>query len=161
MLCQPLSNEAAAFALAHGKTPEVAAAWINEVFGMPICSASPDSMPSAPNAAHLDIRFLPCPHSAHAAQPPLAPPTPATPQTQAAEARAPWLAAVESPPPRLHLNFDAEAFAAKVQQMDDEGFGNCTVTGSCEAACPKEISLDFIARLNREYGCALVKKGEV
>jgi len=50
---------------------------------------------------------------------------------------------------------------AMVQQMDDEGFGNCTVTGSCEAACPKEISLDFIARLNREYGCALVKKGEV
>ena len=31
-----------------------------------------------------------------------------------------------------------------VQQMDDEGFGNCTVTGSCEAVCPKEISLDFI-----------------
>ena len=50
---------------------------------------------------------------------------------------------------------------AMVQQMDDEGFGKCTVTGSCEAACPKEISLDFIARLNREYGCALVKKGEV
>ncbi len=50
---------------------------------------------------------------------------------------------------------------AMVQQMDDEGFGNCTVTGSCEAACPKEISLDFIARLNRDYGCALVKKGEV
>jgi len=50
---------------------------------------------------------------------------------------------------------------AMVQQMDDEGFGNCTVTGSCEAACPKEISLDFIARLNREYGCALVKNGEV
>ena len=50
---------------------------------------------------------------------------------------------------------------AMVQQMDDEGFGNCTVTGSCEAVCPKEISLHFIARMNREYGRALIKKGEV
>ena len=50
---------------------------------------------------------------------------------------------------------------AMVQQMDDEGFGNCTVTGSCEAVCPKEISLDFIARMNREYGRALIKRGEV
>ncbi len=45
-----------------------------------------------------------------------------------------------------------------VQQMDEEGFGNCTVTGSCEAVCPKEISLDFIARMNREYGRALIKR---
>jgi succinate dehydrogenase / fumarate reductase iron-sulfur subunit len=44
-----------------------------------------------------------------------------------------------------------------VTQMDSEGFGNCTVTGSCEAVCPKEINLDFIARLNREYGVALLK----
>ena len=50
---------------------------------------------------------------------------------------------------------------AMVKQMDGEGFGNCTVTGSCEAVCPKEISLDFIARMNREYGRALIKKGEV
>lgn len=50
---------------------------------------------------------------------------------------------------------------AMVKQMDDEGFGNCTVTGSCEAVCPKEISLDFIARMNREYGRALIKRGEV
>lgn len=50
---------------------------------------------------------------------------------------------------------------AMVKQMDDEGFGNCTVTGSCEAVCPKEISLDFIARMNREYGRALIKNGEV
>jgi len=42
-----------------------------------------------------------------------------------------------------------------VKKMDAEGFGNCTVTGSCEAVCPKEISLDFIARMNREYGAAL------
>ncbi len=44
-----------------------------------------------------------------------------------------------------------------VQQMDKEGFGNCTVTGSCEAVCPKEISLDFIAKMNREYGKAVLK----
>ena len=46
---------------------------------------------------------------------------------------------------------------AMVRQMDEEGFGNCTVTGSCEAVCPKEISLDFIAQLNREYGKAILK----
>ena len=45
-----------------------------------------------------------------------------------------------------------------VQQMDSEGFGNCTVTGSCEAVCPKEISLDFIAMMNREYFKALLRK---
>ena len=45
-----------------------------------------------------------------------------------------------------------------VKQMDAEGFGNCTVTGSCEAVCPKEISLDFIAQMNREYFRALLKK---
>lgn len=38
-----------------------------------------------------------------------------------------------------------------VEQMDKEGFGNCTVTGACEAECPKGISLENIARLNREY----------
>lgn len=38
-----------------------------------------------------------------------------------------------------------------VAQMDAEGFGNCSVTGACEAECPKEISLSHIARLNREY----------
>ncbi len=46
-----------------------------------------------------------------------------------------------------------------VKAMDDAGFGNCTVTGSCEAVCPKEISLDFIARMNRDYGVAMLKKG--
>jgi succinate dehydrogenase / fumarate reductase, iron-sulfur subunit len=44
-----------------------------------------------------------------------------------------------------------------VKAMDAEGFGSCTVTGSCEAVCPKEISLNFIARMNREYGLALLK----
>lgn len=38
-----------------------------------------------------------------------------------------------------------------VAQMDEEGFGNCTVTGACEAECPKGISLENIARLNREF----------
>jgi succinate dehydrogenase / fumarate reductase iron-sulfur subunit len=46
-----------------------------------------------------------------------------------------------------------------VRQMDSEGFGACTVTGSCEAVCPKEISLDFIARLNRDYFKALFTGG--
>lgn len=44
-----------------------------------------------------------------------------------------------------------------VQQMDEEGFGNCTNTGACEAECPKEISLENIARLNREMIGASVK----
>jgi succinate dehydrogenase / fumarate reductase iron-sulfur subunit len=43
-----------------------------------------------------------------------------------------------------------------VAQMDAEGFGNCTNTGSCEAECPKGISIAHIARLNREYLCANV-----
>ncbi len=38
-----------------------------------------------------------------------------------------------------------------VNQMDREGFGNCTNIGECRAACPKEISIDVIARLKREY----------
>ncbi len=44
-----------------------------------------------------------------------------------------------------------------VKQMDDEGFGNCTNTGSCEAVCPKEISLDFIASMNRDYAKAVFR----
>jgi succinate dehydrogenase / fumarate reductase, iron-sulfur subunit len=46
---------------------------------------------------------------------------------------------------------------AMVEQMDQEGFGGCTVTGSCEAVCPKDISLDFIARMNRDFAAALIK----
>ena len=38
-----------------------------------------------------------------------------------------------------------------VNQMDDEGFGSCTNTSECEAACPAEISVSNIARLNREF----------
>jgi len=44
-----------------------------------------------------------------------------------------------------------------VAKMDEEGFGNCTNTGSCEAACPKGISLDNIARMNRLYAKSLIK----
>ena len=46
---------------------------------------------------------------------------------------------------------------AMVGQMDEEGFGSCTVTGACEAACPKEISLDFISKMNRDYAGALFR----
>ncbi len=38
-----------------------------------------------------------------------------------------------------------------VKAMDDEGFGSCSVIGACEVECPKNISLDNIARMNREY----------
>jgi len=44
-----------------------------------------------------------------------------------------------------------------VEAMDREGFGNCTVMTSCEAVCPKEISLDVISRMNREYVAALLR----
>ena len=45
-----------------------------------------------------------------------------------------------------------------VNQMDEEGFGNCTNTGACEVECPKGISLENIARMNREYMLASVNK---
>jgi succinate dehydrogenase / fumarate reductase iron-sulfur subunit len=45
-----------------------------------------------------------------------------------------------------------------VRAMDGAGFGNCTNIGECEAACPKGISLDFIAMMNRDYATASVKK---
>jgi len=44
-----------------------------------------------------------------------------------------------------------------VRQMDEEGFGNCTNTGACEVECPKGISLENIARMNREYLFASAK----
>ncbi|MDX1470245.1 MAG: succinate dehydrogenase/fumarate reductase iron-sulfur subunit [Flavobacteriaceae bacterium] len=44
-----------------------------------------------------------------------------------------------------------------VKQMDEEGFGNCSNTGACEIECPKGISLENIARMNREYLAATVK----
>ena len=45
-----------------------------------------------------------------------------------------------------------------VEQMDKEGFGNCTNTGACEVECPKGISLEYIARMNREYVKATLVK---
>ena len=44
-----------------------------------------------------------------------------------------------------------ERARAMVAQMDKEGFGNCSNQSECEAVCPKEISVDFISQLNREY----------
>jgi succinate dehydrogenase / fumarate reductase iron-sulfur subunit len=41
-----------------------------------------------------------------------------------------------------------------VDLMETEGFGACSNHGECMAACPKEISVDFIARLNRDYWTA-------
>jgi len=43
------------------------------------------------------------------------------------------------------------------QQMDSEGFGNCSNHGECEAACPKDISIENIARMRREFWRSLVK----
>ena len=45
-----------------------------------------------------------------------------------------------------------------VSQMDAEGFGDCTNIASCEAVCPKSITLDSIARMNRQYLVATVKR---
>jgi succinate dehydrogenase / fumarate reductase iron-sulfur subunit len=46
---------------------------------------------------------------------------------------------------------------AMVTTMDGEGFGGCTNIGECEAVCPKQISLDMIAHLNRDYAQAQIK----
>ncbi|MGB0775071.1 MAG: succinate dehydrogenase/fumarate reductase iron-sulfur subunit [Akkermansiaceae bacterium] len=48
-----------------------------------------------------------------------------------------------------------------VRQMDAEGFGNCTNQYECEAVCPKEISVENIARLNRDYAVALANEATV
>ena len=45
-----------------------------------------------------------------------------------------------------------------VAQMDIEGFGGCTLFGECQAACPKEISIDVISRMNRDFMLAAVTK---
>jgi succinate dehydrogenase / fumarate reductase iron-sulfur subunit len=52
--------------------------------------------------------------------------------------------------PQGHPERSARALAM-VARMDEEGFGNCTWHGECQAACPKSISIDTIARLNREW----------
>lgn len=48
-----------------------------------------------------------------------------------------------------------------VAQMDSEGFGACTNTGACSAECPKEISMENIARMNREYLGAKITSSRV
>tara|TARA_B100001029_G_C14997291_1_gene415819 strand:+ start:234 stop:986 length:753 start_codon:yes stop_codon:yes gene_type:complete len=45
-----------------------------------------------------------------------------------------------------------------VSQMDEEGFGHCTNTGACQAECPKEISLEYIRKMNLDYNLSNVKK---
>src|SRR5262249_54873716 len=55
-------------------------------------------------------------------------------------------------PPFPQVQAEAKARARNmVAQMDQEGFGHCTNQSECQAVCPKEISVDFIAQLNREY----------
>ena len=64
-----------------------------------------------------------------------------------------------------HLNMLPQGQAEKdsrvlnmVAAMDEAGFGNCRNYGECSAACPKDISLDYIAKLNQDYAKAKVKK---
>jgi len=45
-----------------------------------------------------------------------------------------------------------------IAQMDDEGFGHCTLYGECQDACPKQISIDAIARMNHDFALATVRK---
>jgi succinate dehydrogenase / fumarate reductase iron-sulfur subunit len=64
-----------------------------------------------------------------------------------------------------HLNLLPQGQAEKderainmVKTMDEAGFGNCRNYGECSAACPKDISLDYIAKLNRDHAKAKLKK---
>jgi succinate dehydrogenase / fumarate reductase iron-sulfur subunit len=64
-----------------------------------------------------------------------------------------------------HLNLLPQGQAEKdarvlnmVKVMDESGFGNCRNYGECSAACPKDISLDFIAKLNRDHAKAKIKQ---
>lgn len=64
-----------------------------------------------------------------------------------------------------HLNSLPQGQAEKdkrtigmVEKMDTLGFGSCSNYGECSAACPKDIPLDFIAKMNRDYAVAKVKK---
>ena len=59
--------------------------------------------------------------------------------------------------PQGHPEKDRRVLAM-VRKMDEEGFGNCTNQYECEAVCPKEISADVIAKLNRDYATASVKE---
>jgi succinate dehydrogenase / fumarate reductase iron-sulfur subunit len=48
---------------------------------------------------------------------------------------------------------------AMINKMEEEGFGGCSNYYECEAACPKNISVRFIAKMNRDYFGAVVKEG--
>ena len=50
---------------------------------------------------------------------------------------------------------------AMVHKMDDEGFGNCSNYYECEAACPKLISVEFIARMNRDFVASSLAGDEI
>jgi succinate dehydrogenase / fumarate reductase iron-sulfur subunit len=50
-----------------------------------------------------------------------------------------------------------ERVVSMVGQMDEEGFGHCTNTGACQAECPKEISIEYIRKMNVEYHKANIK----
>ena len=50
-----------------------------------------------------------------------------------------------------------ERVVAMVGQMDEEGFGHCTNTGACQAECPKDISIEYIRKMNVEYHKANIK----
>ena len=50
-----------------------------------------------------------------------------------------------------------ERVVAMVGQMDEEGFGHCTNTGACQAECPKDISIEYVRRMNVEYHKANIK----
>ena len=51
-----------------------------------------------------------------------------------------------------------ERVQAMLNQMDAEGFGHCTNHGACSVACPKSISQDFIAQLNRDMLSSLIPR---
>ena len=55
------------------------------------------------------------------------------------------------------LTKDLESILTMVNKMDEEGFGHCTNTGACEAECPKEISLEYIRKMNWEYHRSNIK----
>ncbi len=54
----------------------------------------------------------------------------------------------------------AERAMRMVAKMDELGFGSCTNTGACSAACPKEISLENIAQMNRDFLCSSLTRRE-
>jgi succinate dehydrogenase / fumarate reductase iron-sulfur subunit len=47
-----------------------------------------------------------------------------------------------------------------VEQMDLEGFGHCTLTGECQEACPKEIGIDVIKHMHRDFLTASARRQE-